>query len=465
MFGIRIRSSSQRSDHQGLAIIVGMRMFARHRQNEHEKTVLSGEFELTGELSLPERPATSRGMPYDEARLLVRVRGEPVGFVTVPLGREHLTRDAIVHAVRRDLDAAIAELDKPSSPGSVSIDSSGSTDASASERGTEQSVPVSVAVVVCTRNRADSLKECLNALARIVHHDLAFIIVDNAPLDDTTLDVVMALASHDPRFQYVREPIAGLSRARNRGLAHVTSEVIAYTDDDVRVDSLWVKGLLRGFGRRPDVACVTGLVASASLELPVEQYFDGRVGWSSSCKPGVYDARHGPVASALHPYAAGAFGTGANFAASRGLLLEIGGFDESLGVGSPCAGGEDFDIFVRFIRAGYAIAYEPAALVWHEHRSDRDGLTHQMYGYGKSLSAYLFKYASSRQTAFDMLSRLPQGVRHLGGLGARSSRMGTQTGLAHGPVIAEMRGLAAGPFAYIRARRAQDTERRRAVAP
>ena len=269
----------------------------------------------------------------------------------------------------------------------------------------------------------------------------------------------------DSRFHYVREPLPGLSHARNRGLAQSTSEIIAYTDDDVRVDPLWVRGLLRGFGRRSDVGCVTGLVASASLELPVERYFDGRVGWSSNCEPGVYDLNHGPAGTALHPYAAGSFGTGANFAVRTELLREIGGFDESLGAGSPCYGGEDFDVFVRFILAGYAIAYEPAALVWHEHRSEADDLRRQMYGYGRSLSAYLFKYMSSRATALDVLRRLPQGMRHLGVLGARSSRMGSRTGLAQEPVMAEIRGLIAGPFAYTRARRAQDPERRRAVAP
>lgn len=445
---------------------MGNRPCVSQWRDEREKAVFSGEFELTREFELPQRPTTASGKPYDEARLLVRIGSEPVGFVTVPLGIEPLSRAAILQAIQRDLDAAVkAELTRQELSGSSSLNGSGRADASRHGLDIEQRESVSVSVVVCTRNRAHILTDCLDSLRRVEHDALDFIIVDNAPLDDSTRDVVMEVASDDPRFQYVRETLPGLSHARNRGLAHTTSEILAYTDDDVRVDPLWVRGLLRGFGRRSDVGCVTGMVASASLELPVEQYFDGRVGWSSSCEAGVYDARCGPVARALHPYAAGAFGTGANFAVRSELLREIGEFDESLGVGSPCDGGEDFDIFVRFVRAGYSIAYEPAALVWHEHRSDRDDLTRQMYGYGKSLSAYLFKYVSSPRTALDMLRRLPQGVRHLGVLGARSSRMGSRTGLAYGPVMAEIRGLIAGPFAYARARRAQDPERRRAVAP
>jgi glycosyltransferase involved in cell wall biosynthesis len=435
-------------------------------QKEQGRAVFSGAFELTRDLELPERPTTGSGHPYDAARLLVRIGGEPIGFVMVPLGTEPLSRTAILKSIRHDLNAPVeAELRRQGLPGLSSHNGSSTTGVSHRGIGVEQEEPMSVTVVVCTRNRAHALPECLDSLRGLKHATLDFVIVDNAPTDDSTRDVVMRMATADPRFQYVREPLPGLSRARNRGLAHTRGEIIAYTDDDVRVDPLWVKGLLRGFGRRSNVGCVTGLVASASLELPAEQYFDGRVWWSSSCEAKVYDAHSGPAGNALYPYTAGAFGTGANFAVRSELLREIGEFDEILGAGSPCDGGEDLDIFVRFIRAGYALSYEPAALVWHEHRSGRDDLCRQMYSYGKALSAYLFKYASSRRTALDVLRRVPQGVRHFGVLGARSSRVGSQTGLAREPVIAEIRGLMAGPLAYARARRAQDPERRRAVAP
>jgi len=445
---------------------MGVGLLMAQSQEAHEKAVWSGEFELTSDAELPERPLTAAGRPYDEARLLVRIGGEPIGFVTVGLGAALLSRAAILEAIRGELEAVVrAEVARQDLVGASSLSGASTADVSWRELGLERQRPVSVSVVVCTRNRASALSPCLESLRRLEHEALDFIIVDNSPIDDSTRELVLEMADEDPRFQYVREPLPGLSHARNRGLAHSTSEIIAYTDDDVRVDPLWIKGLLRGFGRRADVGCVTGMVASASLELPVEQYFDGRVGWSSNCEPVIYDARRGAVSTALYPYAGGMFGTGANFAARTELLLEVGGFDECLGAGSPCDGGEDFDIFVRLVRAGHSIAYEPAALVWHEHRSEQDDLRRQMYGYGKSLSAYLFKYASSRRTGFDILRRLPQGLRHLGVLGLRSSRMGSQTGLSYKPVMAEVRGLVAGPFAYVRARRAQDPERRRAVAP
>jgi glycosyltransferase involved in cell wall biosynthesis len=445
---------------------MGRRAPLPQRPSGHEKAIFSGEFELTSELvGLPDLPTTASGRPFDEARLLIRVEGEPIGFVTVPLESESLSRETILQVVDRDLDFPARTKLAHEPLRAQSVNGFHGADASRISVERQQSSSIPVSVVVCTRNRARTLTNCLESLKRIEHEALDFIIVDNAPSDDSTRNLVREMANADPRFQYACETRPGLSHARNLGLARTTSEILAYTDDDVRVDPLWVKGLLRGFARRADVGCVTGLVASASLELPVEQYFDGRVGWSSSCEPGVYDTARGPIGKALHPYAAGAFGTGANFAVRAKLLRDLGEFDETLGAGTPCQGGEDFDIFVRFILAGHAIAYEPAALVWHEHRSGHDDLHRQMYGYGKSLSAYLFKYMSSRRTALDVLRRMPHGLRHLGVLGARSSRMGSQTGLAQMPVMAEIRGLIAGPFAYAQARRAQDPERRRAVAP
>jgi GT2 family glycosyltransferase len=223
--------------------------------------------------------------------------------------------------------------------------------------------------------------------------------------------------------------------------------------------------VLRGFGRRSDIACVTGLVASASLERPSEQYFDARVTWSSSCVAAVFDADRCARGRGLFPYAAGQFGTGANVAFRADALRDTGGFDEALGAGSACAGGEDLDIFVRMLRAGHSIAYEPAALVWHEHRASDNELRGQMYAYGKGLSAYLFKYACSRRTAWDVLRRVPFGLVRLASLGRRASSAGERASCGRGLLIAEARGWLAGPFAYRAARRRQDPANARAVAP
>jgi GT2 family glycosyltransferase len=135
---------------------------------------------------------------------------------------------------------------------------------------------------------------------------------------------------------------------------------------------------------------------------------------------------------------------------TRDAVQDIGGFDEALGAGSPAQGGEDLDYFLRALLKGWAIAYEPAALVWHMHRRDEDSLDRQMRGYGSGLSAYITKHLLHPRTALGLARRLPRGLVRF----ARINR-GLSKTLATPPVArhAELRGLISGPACYVRGRR------------
>jgi glycosyltransferase involved in cell wall biosynthesis len=421
-------------------------------------TVWCGQLDLAERAALgDERLLASDGRPFDEARLLIRIDREPAGFVQVPLrdGRLHaaliwdavrarLGEDAAAHAARAT-GGEPHSADRAARPGAAGIGP--------------------ITIIVCTRDRAAILRACLRALQRLQHDGLELLVVDNAPSDAQTAELVAELAREDERLRYVREPRPGLSCARNRGLLEARGTIVAFTDDDVRVDPLWLAGLVRGFARADDVGCVTGLVASASLEHPAEQYFDGRVWWSSSCEHRLYRARRGPGDSRLHPYAAGSFGTGANIAFRTDVIRGLGGFDESLGVGSPTGGGEDLDAFVRLLQAGYAVSYEPAALAWHAHRVDEAELRRQMYGYGKGLSAYLFKHLLSPRSGPWLGARLLLALRHAALLRRRSQSSAQSAGIPKGLLASELRGLIAGPGAYLGARRRQTPTHVREVAP
>src|SRR5689334_24417701 len=74
--------------------------------------------------------------------------------------------------------------------------------------------------------------------------------------------------------------------------------------------------------------------------------------------------------------------SGASFGFARQALADLGGFDTALGAGTATGGGEDLDIFVRVLRSGGAIAYEPSALVWHQDRkSTRLNSSHSSISY------------------------------------------------------------------------------------
>ena len=404
-----------------------------------------GQLELTNP-SLPERLLDLDGTPLPRARIMVRAAGTPLGFMTLdtPGGRLELQRALGVAETQFGAASAAAVT------GPLPL-----------AHETQE-----VSIVLCTRDRAEGAGRTLNSLLALDHRNIEVIVVDNASRDTRTQALVEKLSSGDQRVRYVREDRRGLSCARNRGLREATGRFIAFTDDDVRVDPLWIAGLLRGFARRPEVAGVTGLVASASLSRQAEQYFDQRVWWSSSCVPRIFTVERQPGDSPLHPYTAGVFGTGANFAARTAVLRELGGFDECLGAGSPTRGGEDLDIFVRLITAGYALSYEPSALVWHEHRVDDMSLRRQMYAYGLGLTAYLTKYLVERRSRRELMRRIPGGVRYAIGLSRRSRDAASTSALTQaGMTGIELRGMLAGPAAYLRARHRADPGHVRAVAP
>jgi glycosyltransferase involved in cell wall biosynthesis len=400
-------------------------------------------------------------------RVLVRLHGEPLGYVTLPRSGDPRDIEHIRAAAWRELgDALVAHLieegaEIPEEPERAAWRAPARTR-------TCPNFVVSddlVSVVVCTRNRSESLPACLDRLAAVTYPAVEFVIVDNAPSDDSTRVLVEKYAAVDRRFRYVLESRPGLSRARNAGLGAAGGRYLAYTDDDVAVDSQWIHGLVRGFQRRPDVACVTGLVCTAAITNGSEAYFDARLAsWSTRCRPQFFDMSMSDQYGVLYPFSAGIFGTGASFAFDRQRLVRLGGFDEALGAGTLTRGGEDLDIFVRILLDGGAIAYEPAAVVWHHHRADEQSLLKQMYGYGTGLTAYLTKLMMHNATRNQLLRRVPAGLMKIAQIRNQTNeRLGDTVAAPAGAMRREFTGYLAGPVLYFRARRALHADAREAV--
>lgn len=105
--------------------------------------------------------------------------------------------------------------------------------------------PVSVSVCICTRNRAGSLENTIDAVLkskfRFDRH-VELIIIDNDS-DDSTKDVVAKFKNTAFPMRYIVEKRLGLSAARNCAVAGSTSDVLMFTDDDVIVPSDWIEGV------------------------------------------------------------------------------------------------------------------------------------------------------------------------------------------------------------------------------
>ena len=394
------------------------------------------------------------------ARLLVRLHRRPIGFVSMEVRDGFIDGNTLQERIWNDLSGAIlSRLRADQLPDVSDLLRRISTVARVmgGPAGTEpEPRPDLVSVVVCSRDRTDTLRGCLRAIQELEHTNFEVIVIDNAPRSTGTADMFHEQFASDARFRHVVEPVPGLARARNRGVAEARGAVVAFTDDDVRVDRWWLQGIAEGFRRHGHTGCVTGLIPAAELQTPEQLYFDQRVTWSASCEPRVYDMGDHHPRSPLFPFAAGQFGAGANFAFDREYLIALGGFDEALGAGAPTRGGEDLDIFVRALLAGRALVYEPSAIVWHVHRSEADELVTQMRSYGLGLAAYLTKHLAHPRTGLRMFARMPFAVLHACSMLRRGQdpSVDVSTGApVPGLVAAEVRGMLGGPLAYYRGRR------------
>jgi GT2 family glycosyltransferase len=198
---------------------------------------------------------------------------------------------------------------------------------------------------------------------------------------------------------YTREPIAGLSRARNAALAATArTRWVAFTDDDCRPESNWLRELVREL-QDTNCRCVTGLVLPAQLENSAEIAFEIYGGLGRGFTPITYDPGF-ITRSRTAPAHTWRIGAGANMLLDADLVSELGGYDEDMGPGGVGGCGEDTDIFYQILRRGHTIHYNPRAIVHHYHRSSPAALRKQILSYAIGHSAYhtrcFFKYGDYR---------------------------------------------------------------------
>lgn len=209
-----------------------------------------------------------------------------------------------------------------------------------------------VSIVVCTYNRAESLRAALASLYDLATDDLfsyEVVVVDNVSTDHTR-DVVAAAAGKSKRpVRYAYEAEQGIVAARNRGIREARGRWIAFFDDDQLADPRWLAELVRG---ATELGCrvVGGTVqlhfpAGPPGELhPAVRMLLGEAILAD--QPRTYGGRLTP-------------GCG-NLMIERTVFDEVGVFERTVH-----GRGEDTDLFSRIERAGIASWYIPTAVILH----------------------------------------------------------------------------------------------------
>lgn len=254
---------------------------------------------------------------------------------------------------------------------------------------------MSISLIICTRNRADRLAPCLDALANLRKASgLEIVLVDNGSTDDTRRILAEFKCPFPVRLVY--EPAPGLGRARNAGLRNSSGDIVVFTDDDCYVDPDFATEVERLFADNPALGFFGGrIMLHDPTDLPV------------TIKESMVTETFAPFeflpAGSIH---------GANFGFRRSVITSLGGFDEHLGAGTNFA-AEDIEMVGRAVGAGFEGMYSPGPVVSHHHRrklpSDLQSLS-ATYDVGRG--AYYVSMLRNAKLRWQAL-RYWQGTYHL----------------------------------------------------
>jgi cellulose synthase/poly-beta-1,6-N-acetylglucosamine synthase-like glycosyltransferase len=233
----------------------------------------------------------------------------------------------------------------------------------------------SCSVIVCTRNRAEQLNQCLQGIRGLCYPNVDVIVVDNAGDDDAAKPIADAW-----RARYIREPVIGLSRSRNRGARYSEAEIVAFTDDDAVPNTDWLCNLIEEFSD-PNVMAVTGLISPTKpSSAGTEQYFRARQQrreFDSSTDDWFALANFGGI------------GDGANMAFRRKVFDSWDGFNERLGLGTAVCGSEEHNAYFELIKRGHCVVFTPRSVVQHPFPETSDDARKRSFRYIEAGCAYM----------------------------------------------------------------------------
>lgn len=402
-------------------------------------------------------PIHAGGQAAERAMILVRLHTHPIGVVELDLDLAGVSSDRLAEVIWQALREPICQ--HMAGDGFGCVERMGGEGLPASDylpcladRDRLYQNPPFVSVLVATRDRADTLARCLDSLLASDYPNFEIIVIDNAPSSDETARMIETQYAGSGCVRYVREDRPGLAVAHNCGLRATDAPFIAITDDDVTVDRYWLSEIMLAFQLADKVGCVTGTIFPSEIKTRAQYWIERAAGYTKGFTRRVYNLTDHRPAHPLFPYAAGMFGSGANMSFRTEALLEVGGFDDALGVGTVAKGGDDLASFFEIIVHGWTLVYNPAAIVYHRHYREYERLRRIAYGYGAGLTAYLTRVLANHPGRIvDIARRVPHGLHHALSPGSAKNARKAADYPAELTWI-ERRGMLAGPFLYLRSR-------------
>lgn len=249
---------------------------------------------------------------------------------------------------------------------------------------------MTISLVVSTIGRPGQLRRLLTSLQIVDRPDLLELIVVDQSGDRASARSAEQFGLPFPVITTVSP--RGLSVGRNAGLALASGAIVTFPDDDCFY--------------RPD----TPSVAWRLLQDPrsdgvsgVQRTTDGRnsmLRWPTKpCRISRRNFHRTAISSTMF--------------LRRGVVNELGGFDETLGAGSQHGylSGEESDLVLRALEAGYRLHYDPSLVVLQD--EPRDDLPpdyeQKMAGYGRGFGRLFAQHRLGRHRLEVLLVRKTAG--------------------------------------------------------
>jgi GT2 family glycosyltransferase len=232
----------------------------------------------------------------------------------------------------------------------------------------------SASIIIPTGGRIDSLSKCLESIQRYAPRSEIIVIGQR---DDTpTRSIVL---QKFPSVRYLESEEASAVVKRNIGIVHASNEILIFVDDDVVVESTWLKNLLRHYGD-DSVGGVGGKVKIPGIEARRSDY-----------KTGIIE--DGFVIGNWNPRAMQAFEVqhllGCNMSFRRAPILRLGGFDNFFRLYNF---REETDLCLRIGLLGFRLVFDPEASLYHMGLGRENRGTRWIYYYVRNTVYLYLKY-------------------------------------------------------------------------
>ena len=218
--------------------------------------------------------------------------------------------------------------------------------------------------IICTHARPHYLAACLAGLGAQRDGACDIIVVDSASGGPAAAEIARLAQAAGARL--IRTERAGLSHARNLGLAGSGTAWTAFLDDDAVPAPDWAQRMAEAIAALPPDAAALGGRIIPEWESPLPGW------WPPSLRGVLTIVEWDGVGEEGRNLPPGVAVYGANMAFRTTAIEAIGGFPEELGrVGQRLLSGEEVEVLDRLRAAGHRAVYDGSVTVRHSIQAER----------------------------------------------------------------------------------------------